>query len=162
MAPGPSLALLGGLTPRAFLRRHWQKRPLLVRGAFPAFRDPITPARLLALAGRETVESRLVLERGGRHPWQVVSGPLDPAQRRALGPSHWTVIVQNVDAHVESVAALLDLFSFLRRWRVDDVMVSLATPRGTVGPQVDSYDVFLLQGRGRRRWSIARRFPDTY
>lgn len=162
MPGGPTLALLAGLTPRAFLRRHWQKRPLLVRGAFPSFRDPITPAGLLRLAARESVESRLVLERGGRRPWQVVSGPLEPAQRRALGPSHWTVLVQNVDAHVESVAALLDPFSFLPRWRVDDVMVSLAAPRGSVGPHVDSYDVFLLQGRGRRRWRIARRFRDAY
>ena len=159
---GSRLALLGGLTPRAFLRRHWQKRPLLVRGAIPGFRDPITPARLLALAMRDGTESRLVLERGGRHPWEVVPGPLDPARRQTLPATHWTVLVQNVDAQVASVSLLVDRFSFLPRWRVDDVMVSLAAPRGSVGPHVDSYDVFLLQGRGRRRWRIARRFDERY
>jgi 50S ribosomal protein L16 3-hydroxylase len=154
--------LLGGLSPRTFLRRHWQKRPLVVRGAFPSFRDPLTPARLLALARRAGVESRLVLERGGKRPWQVVPGPLAPALLRGLGPSHWTVLVQDVDAHVPAVAGLLERFDFLPRWRVDDVMVSLAAPSGSVGPHVDSYDVFLVQGRGRRRWRIARRFVEDY
>src|SRR5713101_6626259 len=151
MRPG----LLGGLSPRAFLRRHWQKRPLLVRGALPAFRDPVTPQRLLALAARADVESRLVMERGGTRPWQVVPGPLPAARLRRLPRSHWTVLVQHVDAHVDTAADLIEEFDFLPRWRVDDVMVSLATPGGSVGPHVDGYDVFLVQGRGRRRWRIA-------
>ncbi|PYQ46458.1 MAG: cupin domain-containing protein [Acidobacteria bacterium] len=158
MRPG----LLGGLSPRAFLRRHWQKRPLLVRGALPGFRDPITPHGLLALAARGDVESRLVMERGGTGAWQVVPGPLAPARLRRLPPSHWTVLVQDVDAHVDAAADLIEEFDFLPRWRVDDVMVSLAAPRGSVGPHVDGYDVFLVQGRGRRRWRIARRFAETY
>jgi 50S ribosomal protein L16 3-hydroxylase len=155
------LPLLGGLSPGAFLRRHWQKRPLLVRGAIPGFRDPITPAGLLDLAARPGVESRLVLGRGGRRPWQVVPGPLPRALRRRLAPSHWTVLVQGVDAHVPAVADIVERFDFLPRWRVDDVMISLAAPQGSVGPHVDSYDVFLLQGRGRRRWRIARRFEEA-
>ena len=150
--------LLGGLTPRTFLRRHWQKRPLLVRGAFSTFRDPVTPARLLGLAGRADVESRLVRERGGTRPWEVEPGPLPKSRFRGLGPSHWTLLVQNVDDHVPGVAALLEKFHFLPRWRVDDVMVSYAARQGSVGPHVDTYDVFLLQGRGRRRWRIAQRF----
>jgi 50S ribosomal protein L16 3-hydroxylase len=154
--------LLGGLSPRTFLRRHWQKRPLLVRGAFPAFRDPVTPARLLALAARAGVESRLVMEKGGEHPWQLVPGPLSPARLRRLGRSHWTVLVHGVDARLPAVADLVDLFDFLPRWRVDDVLVSLAAPQGSVGPHVDTYDVFLLQGRGRRRWRIAERFVEAY
>ncbi len=158
MRPG----LLGGLSPRAFLRRHWQKRPLLVRGALPAFRDPVTPQRLLALAARADVESRLVMERGGTRPWQVVPGPLPAARLRRLPRSHWTVLVQHVDAHVDTAADLIEEFDFLPRWRVDDVMVSLATPGGSVGPHVDGYDVFLVQGRGRRRWRIARTFADEY
>src|SRR4029079_9979240 len=155
---GEIATLLGGLSPQAFLRRHWQKRPLLVRGAMPGFRDPVTPARLLALAARPDVESRLVRERGGGHRWELTPGPLSPALTRTLGPSHWTVLVQNVDAHLESVAGLIERFSFLPRWRVDDVMISLAAPQGSVGPHVDSYDVFLVQGRGRRHWRIAERF----
>jgi 50S ribosomal protein L16 3-hydroxylase len=159
MAPN----LLGGLTPRTFLRRHWQKRPLLVRSAFAPFRDPVTPARLLSLASsRADVESRLVRERGGDRPWQVEPGPLPRSRLRQLGPSHWTVLVQNVDEHVPAVAALLEEFDFLPRWRVDDVMVSLAAPQGSVGPHVDTYDVFLLQGRGRRRWRIAENFAPAY
>ena len=150
--------LLGGLSPRAFLRRHWQKQPLLVRGALPGFGDPLSPARLRALAAREDVEARLVMERGGARPWQVVPGPLPPALLRRLPASHWTILVQGVDAHLAAVAELLEAFDFLPRWRVDDVMVSLAAPQGSVGPHVDGYDVFLLQGRGRRRWRIATRF----
>jgi 50S ribosomal protein L16 3-hydroxylase len=158
MAPNP----LGGLTPRTFLRRHWQKRPLLVRSAFAPFRDPVSPARLLSLATRAHVESRLVRERGGDRSWQVDPGPLTRSQLRRLGPSHWTVLVQNVDEHIPAAAALLEEFDFLPRWRVDDVMVSLAAPQGSVGPHVDTYDVFLLQGRGRRRWGIAEDFVEAY
>ena len=151
-------SLLGGLTARGFLRRHWQKRPLLIRGALPRFRDPLSRASLLELAARSEVESRLVLEKGGRRPWQVVPGPQDPARLRRLGRTHWTLLVQEANRHVPALADLLDLFSFVPRWRVDDVMVSFAPRFGSVGPHVDGYDVFLLQGAGRRRWRIARRF----
>jgi 50S ribosomal protein L16 3-hydroxylase len=154
--------LLGGLTPDRFLRRHWQKKPLLIRGALPGFRDPITPARLLGLAARADVESRLVRERGGARKWEVTDGPLPRTLTSGLGMSHWTVLVQNVDAHVPGVADLIERFDFLPRWRVDDVMISLAAPRGSVGPHVDSYDVFLLQGRGRRLWRVAERFAEAY
>jgi 50S ribosomal protein L16 3-hydroxylase len=150
--------LLGGLSPRSFLRRYWQKRPLLVRGALPRFREPLTRSSFLELATRPEVESRLVLERGGRRPWQVVPGPQDSSRLRRLGASHWTLLVQEANRHVPALADLLELFSFLPRWRVDDVMVSFAPRYGSVGPHVDGYDVFLLQGGGRRRWRIARRF----
>ena len=154
--------LLGGLTPDRFLRRHWQKKRLLIRGARPGFRDPISPARLLALAARADVESRLVRERGGARKWEVTDGPLPRTLTSGLGTSHWTVLVQNVDAHVPAVADLIERFDFLPRWRVDDVMISLAAPRGSVGPHVDSYDVFLLQGRGRRIWRVAEQFDEDY
>jgi 50S ribosomal protein L16 3-hydroxylase len=156
------LALLGGLTAREFLERHWQKRPLLVRGAFPDFRDPLTPARLAALACSRDVESRLVLARGGDRPWQVVDGPQDPRRLRRLPPGHWTLLVQDVDKHVAAVARLREAVSFVPSWRLDDVMVSFATRFGTVGPHVDSYDVFLVQGRGRRRWQIDPRAAEDY
>jgi 50S ribosomal protein L16 3-hydroxylase len=151
-------SLLGGLTPSRFLRRHWQKRPRLVRGALPRFTDPLSRSALLELATRPDVESRLVLKRGGRRPWQVVPGPQDPSRLRRLGPTHWTLLVQEANRHVPALAGLLDLFSFVPRWRVDDVMVSFAPRHGTVGPHADSYDVFLFQGGGRRRWQISRRF----
>ncbi len=150
-----------GLTPSRFLARHWQKRPLLVRRAFPDFRDPLTPDELAGLACEDDVESRLVLERGGERPWQVVAGPQDARRLRRLGPTHWTLLVQGANRHVPALAELLDAFAFVPTWRIDDVMVSLAPRSGTVGPHVDRYDVFLLQGRGRRRWQIATSFDDA-
>jgi len=151
-------ALLGGLSPKVFLRRHWQKRPLLVRAALPDLSAHLSRRQLFGLAVRDDVESRLVLERGGHHPWQVLTGPQDPARLRRLGPSHWTLLVQGADRHVPALAELLERFDFVPRWRLDDVMVSVAARLGSVGPHVDGYDVFLLQAGGRRRWRIARRF----
>jgi 50S ribosomal protein L16 3-hydroxylase len=151
------MRVVGGLTARAFLDRHWQKRPLVVRGAFPDFQDPLDPDELAGLACQPEVESRLVLERG-RRPWQVVEGPQQERRLRRLPGSHWTLLVQEVDKNVPAVAALRAPFRFLPGWRIDDVMVSFAPEAGTVGPHVDSYDVFLIQGRGRRRWQVASRF----
>ena len=147
-------ALLGGLSPAQFLRRHWQKKPLLVRGAFPGFVDPLSPEELAGLACEDDVESRLVQERGGGRPWRVRVGPQSPARLRRLPATHWSLLVQGVDRLVPKVAALALPFRFVPDWRIDDVMVSFAPRFGSVGPHVDSYDVFLLQGRGRRRWSI--------
>jgi 50S ribosomal protein L16 3-hydroxylase len=154
--------LLGRLTPAGFLARHRQKRPLLVRRAFPDFQDPVTPEELTGLACARGVESRLVLVRGGRRPWQVEEGPQDARRLRRLPPTHWTLLVQGVDTHFPAVAALRDAFAFLPSWRLDDVMVSFAVPFGTVGPHIDSYDVFLLQGLGRRRWQIDPHAPEDY
>jgi 50S ribosomal protein L16 3-hydroxylase len=155
MKPGREpIVALGGLTAADFLRRHWQKRPLLVRQAFPAFRDPLTRDELAGLSCEPEVESRLVLERGGRRPWEVVRGPQDPARLRRLPGSHWTLLVEGADRQVPELADLLDSFAFLPRWRVDDVMVSFAPDQGSVGPHIDGYDVFLLQGQGRRRWQL--------
>ncbi len=150
---GP-IAALGGLTAADFARRYWQKRPLLVKNALPAFRDPLSRDELAGLSCEPEVESRLVLERGGRRPWEVLRGPQDAARLRRLPRSHWTLLVEGADRHVPALADLLDSFDFLPRWRVDDVMVSFAADEGTVGPHIDRYDVFLLQGRGRRRWQV--------
>jgi 50S ribosomal protein L16 3-hydroxylase len=148
---------LGGLPPATFLRRHWQKRPLLVRGAFPGFTDPVTPEELAGLACEADVESRLVLERDGTRPWQVLPGPQNPGRFRRLPRTHWSLLVQGVDRLLPRAAELMDPFRFIPDWRLDDVMVSFAPRHGSVGPHVDNYDVFLLQGRGRRRWRIDTR-----
>jgi 50S ribosomal protein L16 3-hydroxylase len=141
--------LLGGLTPREFLRRHWQKRPLYVRGALPRFTGVLDARQLLALARRDDVESRIVTRKAGR--WDTTEGPFAAlsAKRR-----DWTVLVSGVNLHHAKADALLRCFSFIPQARLDDVMVSYATPGGGVGPHVDSYDVFLLQGAGRRRWTV--------
>src|SRR5688572_8084694 len=145
-------SLLGGLTAREFLRRHWQKRPLFVPGALPGFAGVIEQRALGALARRDDVESRIVERRGNR--WDTVHGPfrrIMPAKRR------WTLLVSGVNLHLPQAEALLRRFAFLPQARLDDVMVSYAAPGGGVGPHVDSYDVFLLQGPGRRRWKVLGR-----
>ena len=147
-------SLLGGLSPAQFLKRYWQKQPLLIRGAFPRFRDPISRDELAGLSCEEQVMSRLVMERGGEKPWQVIPGPQQVRHLRTLPESHWTLLVQGVDRYIPKVASLLDSFRFIPDWRVEDVMISFAPRAGTVGPHIDSYDVFLLQGQGRRRWQL--------
>jgi 50S ribosomal protein L16 3-hydroxylase len=144
--------LLGGLTPRDFLRRYWQKRALFVRGALPGFSGVVTEKALAALAARDDVESRIVERRGSGR--QTRHGPF----KRILPKNkNWTLLVSGVNLHVAAAEALLQRFNFVPQARLDDVMVSYATPGGGVGPHVDSYDVFLLQGRGRRAWRIENR-----
>jgi 50S ribosomal protein L16 3-hydroxylase len=146
-------ALLGGLTPRRFLSRHWQKRPLLVRGALPRFADPVDLAAVRALAQRDDVESRLVVRSGAR--WRLEHGPLPRASLAKLPERGWTILVQGLNHVVPAAERLLAKFAFVPWARLDDVMVSYAATRGGVGPHVDSYDVFLVQGMGRRRWRIS-------
>jgi 50S ribosomal protein L16 3-hydroxylase len=147
--------VLNGLTPASFLRRHWQKRPLLIRQALPGLRSFITPEELAGLSCEEDIHSRLVVEKAGKHPWQVTHGPLQASDFRRLPPTHWTLLVSDVDKVMSAAAALLERFTFLPGWRIDDLMVSYAADQGGVGPHVDSYDVFLLQAQGRRRWRIS-------
>lgn len=142
---------------RRFLRDYWQKRPLLIRAAFPGIQSLLNRADLFTLACDPGVESRLVLEKAGEYPWQVVHGPFSATRLRRLPASHWSLLVQGVNFHLPRAAALLERFSVIPNWRVDDLMVSYATPRGSVGPHVDSYDVFLLQVAGQRRWHISER-----
>ena len=144
--------LLGGLSPAAFMRRHWQKKPLLIRQAVPGI-APIAPrAHLFELASREDVESRLIVH--GSRGWTMKRGPLP---RRALPPvsrAGWTLLVQGLDLHLDAARELLSWFRFVPDARLDDLMVSWASDGGGVGPHVDSYDVFLLQVQGKRRWRI--------
>lgn len=149
--------LLGGLSPAEFLREYWQKRPLLVRGAFPGLRPPLSPEELAGLACEEGAAARLVLERGGRRPWELRHGPFDEEEFTRLPPSHWTLLVNDVEKHLPSLYALIEPFRFIPDWRIDDLMISYAVPEGSVGPHVDDYDVFLIQLHGRRRWQITHR-----
>lgn len=145
--------LLGGLSPRGFMRRHWQKRPLLIRQALPGVRAPLARGALFTLAADEAVESRLIVRQGD--DWRLRAGPLP---RRALPPvaqPGWTLLVQGLDLHVPAARELLSMFRFVPEARLDDLMLSWASDGGGVGPHVDSYDVFLLQVEGRRRWRVA-------
>jgi 50S ribosomal protein L16 3-hydroxylase len=145
---------LGGLKPATFLREYWHKKPLLVRQAMPGFGGLLSPKDMQALAGREDVESRLVsLNKGA---WNLEHGPFPAGRFRKLPAKDWTLLVQSIDHHLPAGAALLEQVDFIPRARLDDLMVSYAPPGGGVGPHFDSYDVFLLQGMGHRRWRISK------
>ncbi|MDR3370212.1 JmjC domain-containing protein [Rhodoferax sp.] len=152
-----ALPLLGGISPQQFMKRYWQKRPLLVRQAIPQFKALLSRAALFELAADEDAQARLVVHDVGKKPgWQLRHGPF---QRKTLPPfkqAGWTLLVQGVDLHDESVHELMNQFRFVPDARLDDVMISYATDGGGVGPHLDSYDVFLLQAQGHRRWRIGR------
>ncbi len=152
MATPPTL--LGGLTPAEFLETYWQKKPLLIRGALPGYQSPISPEDLAGLACEDEVTARLIMEKGGDYPWQLRYGPFTEEDFLDLPPTHWTLLVSEVNSWVPEVAALLDYFRFIPSWRIDDIMVSYAPGEGGVGAHVDNYDVFLLQAKGHRRWQI--------
>lgn len=142
--------MLAGLSPVQFMRRHWQKKPLLVRQAFVGATPPATLKALAALAARDDVESRLVTAFDGN--WQLKHGPI--ARLPAMSKPGWTLLVQGLDQHLAEARALLDLFRFVPDARLDDFMLSVASDGGGVGPHFDSYDVFLIQLAGQRRWRI--------
>jgi 50S ribosomal protein L16 3-hydroxylase len=139
--------LLGGLTPQVFMRRHWQKQPLLIRQAVPGVVPPLARGELFALAGRDDVESRLVVQADGG--WTLRHGPVAKRLLPSVKQAGWTLLVQGVDLHVAAAHALLSRFRFVPDARLDDLMMSYATDGGGVGPHFDSYDVFLLQVQGR-------------
>ena len=148
------LALLAGLSPAQFMRRHWQKKPLLVRRAIPGLKPVLSRAELVALAAQPHVESRLVQQQASG--WRMKQGPFGPRGLPALSRPGWTLLVQGVDLHHRGAHDLLQQFRFVPDARLDDLMISFATAGGGVGPHFDSYDVFLLQASGRRRWKISR------
>ncbi|WP_431275826.1 JmjC domain-containing protein [Variovorax ureilyticus] len=148
------LPLLGGLSAQQFMRRHWQKKPLLIRQAVPGMVPPIARGELFDLAAREDVESRLI--RHGNKGWTLRHGPFSRRALPSLRQAQWTLLVQGVDLHHQGVHELLSRFRFVPDAGLDDLMISYASDGGGVGPHFDSYDVFLLQTHGRRRWSIGR------
>jgi 50S ribosomal protein L16 3-hydroxylase len=154
-----SSALLAGLTPQQFMRRHWQKKPLLVRQALPGFKPILSRPELFALAAQEEVESRLVVQ--SATGWRMKSGPFAPRSLPALNKPGWSLLVQGVDMHEAKAHALLQQFRFVPDARMDDLMISYASAGGGVGPHFDSYDVFLLQASGRRRWRIGKQTDFT-
>jgi 50S ribosomal protein L16 3-hydroxylase len=145
------LDLLGGLSPQAFMRHYWQRKPLLVRQAIPGFRPNLSIADIKQLVRRDEVESRLIRRDG--NGWNMKSGPF--ARLPAARAPNWTLLAQSVDLHDDATADLLHRFRFISDARLDDAMISIATDGGGVGPHFDSYDVFLLQALGQRRWRIS-------
>jgi 50S ribosomal protein L16 3-hydroxylase len=150
-AGGPSPL---GLPPAQFLRDYWQKRPLLIRNAFPGYASPLEPEDLAGLACEDGALARLVRHDPATDAWSVRHGPFAEEEFPALPDHDWTLLVQDMDKWDADLRALLDRFDFLPRWRIDDIMVSFAATGGSVGAHVDQYDVFLLQARGHRRWQV--------
>ncbi len=171
------LTLLGGLSAEVFMKRHWQKKPLLIRQAFPGFKPLLSRSELFEFSAQDGVESRLIRKtmatpkamaagaavaksrataRWGAADWTMQQGPFARRALPALTAPGWTLLLQGMDLHVDSVHCLLQRFNFVPQARLDDLMISYATDGGGVGPHFDSYDVFLLQAHGRRRWRIGR------
>lgn len=155
----PARLLQSSLSVDQFLDRHWQKKPLLLRNALPQLEQLVTREALFALASREDTESRLIWRRG--KTWQVQYGPLDARNVCELPKKNWTLLVQDVQHHVDAAWQVLSRFAFIPYARLDDLMVSYAADGGGVGPHYDSYDVFLIQAFGRRRWRVAKQFDRT-
>ena len=153
MSLNESTPLLGGLSPSAFMRRHWHKKPLLIRQAVPGMKPLLERAALFDLAGQEGVESRLIVRQG--QDWQLKHGPFKRTALPKLSQPDWTLLVQGVDLHDDNARELLERFRFIGDARLDDLMISYASQGGGVGPHFDSYDVFLLQVSGQRRWRIS-------
>lgn len=147
------LNLLGGLSINDFLRDYWQKKPLLIRQAMPGFTGFLDPEQLKSLSCSADAQARLVTNKRGK--WHLHEGPFEAENYSALGKTKWTVLVQGVNHILPEAAELLKRFDFIPHTRLDDLMVSYAPPAGGVGPHFDSYDVFLLQGLGKRRWQIS-------
>jgi 50S ribosomal protein L16 3-hydroxylase len=148
--PDEPSTLLGKLTPAQFMRRYWQKKPLLIRQAIPGIEAPVSREELFQLADGDDVESRLITH--FRQSWAMEHGPFAPEQLPSLKKRDWTLLVQGANLHDDRARALLDRFRFIPDARLDDLMISYATDGGGVGPHFDSYDVFLLQVHGKRRW----------
>ena len=154
--------LLGGISPATFMRKHWQRKPLLVRQALPGVQPPLKRKALFELAGRDDVESRCVQRMNGQvrespgERWQMRSGPLSRRMLPAARAPNWTLLVQGLDLHNQAAHDLLSRFRFVPEARLDDLMMSWASDGGGVGPHLDSYDVFLIQVQGQRRWRIGR------
>lgn len=147
-----ALTLLGGLTAQQFMQRHWQRKPLLIRQAIPGFQPSLSVSDIRQLARREEVESRLIWRDG--EDWNMKNGPF--ARLPAASKPGWTLLAQSVDLHDDATAQLMQRFRFISDARLDDAMISIASDGGGVGPHFDSYDVFLLQAHGKRRWRISQ------
>jgi len=149
---------LGEYSPEQFLAEYWQKKPCLIRQAIADFKPLLDADDLAGLACEEMAESRLISGTAKAQDWEVRHGPFSDADFSTLSDENWTLLVQDVEKHYAPLQALVQQFSFIPNWRLDDLMVSYAVTGGSVGPHVDQYDVFMLQAEGTRRWQIAESF----
>ncbi|MDH3343208.1 MAG: cupin domain-containing protein, partial [Gammaproteobacteria bacterium] len=145
---------LGNISQKTFMEEYWQKKPLLIRQAFPNFETPISADELAGLACEDEVNSRIVMEKHGEHPWFPIFGPMSDEVYASMPETHWTLVVNDLEKYLPELSWITDRFRFIPEWRLDDLMISYAADQGSVGPHIDLYDVFILQGQGQRRWQI--------
>jgi len=150
-----TLSPLGNISRKTFMEEYWQKKPLLVRQAFADFESPITADELAGLACDEDVNSRIVMEKGGEHPWFPIFGPMSEEIYSSMPETHWSLVVNDLEKYLPELSWIIDRFRFIPEWRLDDLMISYAADQGSVGPHIDLYDVFIMQGQGKRRWQIS-------
>ena len=143
-----------------FLKNYWQKKPLLVRNAFPDIQSPLTAEELAGLACEENVNARLVLEKDGDYPWQAEFGPFEESRFGELPETHWSLLISDVERQIPETKSLVKPFRFLPDWRLDDLMISYAPEGGSVGAHIDDYDVFLIQLSGQRLWKISEHYSN--
>ncbi len=153
-------SVFGKLSKEDFLANYWQKKPLVIRGAFPDFEMPFTAEELAGLACDTDAPSRMIIEYGlppENKPWQVKVAPFEDEDFTTLPDSHCTFLVNDLDRYIPELGNIIEPFRFIPDWRIDDLMVSYAEDQGSVGPHTDDYDVFLIQGQGKRRWKVITR-----
>lgn len=163
------MQLLGGLSKEEFLAEYWQKKPLLIRQAWPNFTPLLSAQELAGLSLEQDIESRILIEQQAlpnfkkslseqpeQEPWVLKKGPFDEQTYQNLPQTHWTLLIQALDHWLPEARHIMDKFNFIPNWRVDDLMVSYAVNGGSVGAHYDQYDVFLLQAQGQRQWSIGQ------
>ncbi|WP_299871697.1 cupin domain-containing protein [uncultured Cocleimonas sp.] len=151
------MSILGDITTEEFLRDYWQKKPLVIRGAFPDFEMPFDAGELAGLALETDSPARIILEKGEapeNKPWTVKYPPFTDEDFTSTPETHWTFLVNDLERYYPELGNLIEPFRFIPDWRIDDLMVSYAADQGSVGPHVDAYDVFLIQGEGKRRWQV--------
>ena len=148
------MEIFNNISADEFFKNYWQKKPLLIKNAVKDIESPMDADELAGLACEPEIESRLVLETGGEKPWEVIAGPLSEKTLTSLPESNWSLSVQGVDRLVPEVSNLLSYFKFLPNWLLDDILVSYAPDKGSVGAHIDNYDVFIIQAQGRRRWLL--------
>jgi len=152
--------VLGDLSIEDFLANYWQKKPLVIRNAFPDFEMPFTAEELAGLTLETDAPARMIIEHGlppENKPWQVKLAPFEDSDFTTLPDTHCTFLVNDLERYIPELGNLIEPFRFIPDWRIDDLMVSYAEDQGTVGPHTDDYDVFLIQGEGKRRWKIITR-----
>ena len=153
-------SFFGDLSIEDFLANYWQKKPLVIRNAFPDFEMPFTAEELAGLAVDTDAPSRIIIEHGlppSNKPWQVKLSPFEDEDFTTLPDSHCTFLVNDLERYIPELGNLIEPFRFIPDWRIDDLMVSYAEDKGSVGPHTDDYDVFLIQGEGKRRWNVITR-----